>query len=101
MDGAADWNQWIKVFAALLLVLSLMGGLAIILRRLGLTQKIGAGIKGEKQLQIIEALPIDPRRRLILVQRGTKRHLVLTGPNGDTLVERDIAVIEKEESDGG
>ena len=84
MGGA----EYIKIFAALLFVLGLMGGLAYILRRFGTHGKQFA--HGEKRLKIIEVLPLDARRRLALIARDDKEHLVILGVNGETVIETGI-----------
>ncbi|MCB1530656.1 MAG: FliO/MopB family protein [Rhodospirillales bacterium] len=79
-----------KFAASLLFVLALMGGLAFIIRRFGLGQA-GRFISTEKkQLRIIETLPLDARRKLVLLERGPNRHLVILGPSGETVIETNI-----------
>lgn len=80
--------ELLKFPLALILVLALMGGLALLLKKLGYGQMNMA--RGTKRLKIIEALPVDARRRLILIQRDDKQHLIMSGPSGDTLIEQDI-----------
>ena len=45
---------------------------------------------GKRRLKVVEALPLDARRRLVLLQRDNKQHLVILGPNGETVIETDI-----------
>ncbi len=83
--------QIFKLFFALSLVLLLMGGLYYILKRLGM----GGGLPvnaTRRRLKIIETLPIDARRRLMIIQRDEKQHLVILGTNSETVVEADIDV---------
>ena len=35
-------------------------------------------------------MPIDNRRRLVLVRRDDREHLLLLGPQGETVVETNI-----------
>ncbi len=42
---------------------------------------------GEKRMAIIEALHLDPRRRIVLVRDGTREHVILLGLAGETLIE--------------
>lgn len=89
--------QFLKMFAALVFVLALIGGLALALKKLGLggvpTQNAGK----KKRLKVIEALTIDPRRRLVLVQRDDVEHLILLGGNEANVIETGIAVTDNED----
>lgn len=79
----------LRFAAALVFVLALIGVLAWIARRLG----PGAGGRGgrRRRLAVVEALPLDPKRRLVLVRRDQTEHLILLSPGGDRVVERAIA----------
>lgn len=78
----------LKLLGALLFVLSLMGGLSFLLKKLGLAQ--GRISTGKKRLTILESMPIGSRHRAVLLQRDDVAHLVILGANGDTVVERNI-----------
>ena len=79
-----------KFASAFVFVISLMLLLQWGLRRAGLASPMGAG--GKRRLKIIDSLPVDSRRRFVLVRRDETEHLVMLGPNGDTVVETGIAV---------
>ena len=79
----------LKMIAALIFVLGLMGGLALIMRQLGLSGRIQTPGK-KARLKIIESIPVDHRRRVAIIQRDDVQHLVIFGPNGETVVETDI-----------
>lgn len=79
----------LKMIAALIFVLGLMGGLALIMRQLGLSGRIQTPGK-KSRLKIIESLPVDHRRRVAIIQRDDVQHLVIFGPNGETVVETNI-----------
>jgi flagellar protein FliO/FliZ len=95
MDAASDIPILLKLFAALALVLGLMGGLALIMKKLGLSANT-ATTKGKKRLRIIEAIPLDARRRLVLLQRDDVQHLVILGATTETLIETDIKPLESD-----
>jgi len=79
-------------FGALLLVVGLILALAWIARRLGVMGRIA--IKGaRRRLAIVEVLPLDAKRRLVLLRRDGAEHLVLLGVNGDLVVERAIGEV--------
>ena len=89
MEGWSDLPQILRLFAALALVLALMGGLALALKKLGLSGATAPTPK-KRRLKIVESLPLDPRRRLVLLQRDDKQHLVILGAAGETVIENDI-----------
>ena len=47
---------------------------------------------GDRRLALIEMLSLDPRRRIVLVRRDNKEHLILLSPTGETILESDIDV---------
>lgn len=74
-----------RYFAALLLVGGLIGIAWLAARRYGL-----AGIvqgKMAKRLSIVESLMIGPKHKLLILRRDDREHLVLIGPDGNTLIE--------------
>lgn len=90
MDSVAgEWGALLKMIAALILVLGLMGGLALVMKKLGLSGRITA--PGSKsRLKVVESIPLDNRRRLALLQRDDVQHLVILGPNGETVIETNV-----------
>ncbi len=88
-----DYQDYLKFFAALVLVLSLMGGLAYVLKRLGFGQDgmISPRLsKTKKRLKIIEILPLDTKRKALIIERDNTQHLVILGPSGETVLETNI-----------
>lgn len=84
-----DYTDYLKFLAALLFVLGLMGGLALLLKRIGL----GAASMlppDKRRLKVIEILPLDARRKAVLLTRDGAEHLVILGPAGETVVETNI-----------
>ena len=84
-----DYTDYLKFFLALVFVLGLMGGLALVLKRLGL----GAASMvpaDKRRLKVIEILPLDARRKAVLLSRDGAEHLVILGPAGETVVETNI-----------
>lgn len=82
-------TDYIRFFAALVLVLGMMGGLALILKRLGLGN-VGVLPADKRRLKIVEILPLDARRKALILRRDDKEHLVILGSNGETVVETNI-----------
>ena len=92
----ADLPQILRLLAAMAFVLALMGGLALALKRLGLG---GTPVVAphKKRLKLIESMALDSRRRAVLFQRDNKQHLVILGPNSETVVETDIKLPKDDE----
>lgn len=83
-----DVLDFARYFAALLLVLGLIGAAALATRRFGLP-----GISKPaalRRLQIVETLMLSPRQRLAIVRRDNIEHLVLIGQNGASVIEAGI-----------
>lgn len=59
-------------------------------RRLGGGTFIAGGIHRHRRLAVLDAAPIDTRRRLVLVRRDDREHLLLIGGATDIVVEQNI-----------
>lgn len=79
-------GSYLYAVLALVFVLALLGLFYLVMRRLG----IGGALprtRGERRLRLIEVLPVDAKRRLVLLRRDGREHLVLLGPESDLLIE--------------
>ncbi|HSR55266.1 MAG TPA: flagellar biosynthetic protein FliO [Alphaproteobacteria bacterium] len=85
-----DYANYVQFILALIFVLALIGLLAWAYRRFVLGQRSGLGPRGASRLQIIEFRNIDAKRRLVLLKRDDVEHLVLLGPNSETVIESGI-----------
>jgi len=83
------WPDYLKFFLALIFVLSMMGGLALLLKKLGFDRS-GTFAGGKKRLKVIEMLPIGAKHKSVLIQQDDKQHLLLLGPSGDVVIKTDI-----------
>tara|TARA_A100000171_G_scaffold6515_1_gene5059 strand:+ start:3463 stop:3849 length:387 start_codon:yes stop_codon:yes gene_type:complete len=85
-----ELSAYFRFVAALIFVLGIIGVFALIARRFvpGARNINRRGIK--RRLSIVEVVPVDTKRRLVLLKRDDTEHLVLLGPNGDMIVERNI-----------
>ena len=81
-------TQIVKLCAALVFVLALMGGLALAVRKFGHGHPLTAPHK--RRLKIIESLPLDARRKAVLLRRDDREHLVILGTNSETVIETGI-----------
>lgn len=84
-----EMHDYLKFAAALVFVLCLMGGLSYILKRFNIGQG-GIISPSKKRMKIVEILPLDARRKAIILQRDTTQHLVILGASGETVVESNI-----------
>lgn len=79
-------ESYLYAVLALIFVLALLGLFYLVMRRLG----IGGALprtRGERRLRVVEVLPVDAKRRLVLLRRDGREHLVLLGPETDLLIE--------------
>jgi flagellar protein FliO/FliZ len=83
-----DWDIYLRSVLALVAVLALIVGAAWMARRFGLG---GVRLAGrQRHLSVAEVLPLDNRRRLVLVRRDDVQHLLLIGGGADIVVETGI-----------
>jgi flagellar protein FliO/FliZ len=88
-------EDYLKFLFALIFVLALMGGLAFVLKKLGLAgDKLPGGDK--RRLKVLESLPLDARRKVILLRKDDTEHLVILGPTGETVLDRTKASDNKD-----
>jgi flagellar protein FliO/FliZ len=78
-----------RYFAALLLVLGLLGAAALGTRRFGLPGIVKGA--STRRLALVETLMVGPRHKLFLLRRDGVEHLVLMGPQGASVVETGIS----------
>lgn len=79
----------LRYFAALLMVLALIGFAGLAVRRFGMPGFVKPN--ASRRLAVVESLMIGPRQRLLLVSRDGVEHLVIAGPDGMHVVESGIA----------
>ena len=84
-----NYENYIQALVALVAVLALIALVAWGARRMGLAG-VRAGARRDKRLSITEVLPVDSRRRLVLIKRDAVEHLILIGGTEDVVVERAI-----------
>jgi flagellar protein FliO/FliZ len=83
-------DNYLRFVAALLFVLGLIALLAWMARRYGLGGAAAPSGGKRKRLRLVEAMPLDAKRRLVLVQRDDVEHLILLGAAGDLAIESRI-----------
>ncbi|MEE9139577.1 MAG: flagellar biosynthetic protein FliO [Alphaproteobacteria bacterium] len=87
-----DVETYIQFLLALVFVLALIGVLAWLTRRFGFGLIPAAPGRSRRRLSVVETKSIDAKRRLVLIRRDNREHLVLLGPNSETVVESGIGV---------
>lgn len=86
-----DLEVYFRFLLALVFVLGLIAALAWAARRFGFGGNL-LPIKGRSgRLAVTESLMLDAKRRLVLIRRDDREHLVLVGPAGETVIESGIA----------
>ena len=86
----AELDTYLRFFFALIFVLGLIGGSAWFLKRFLLERGAHRNAKGPGRLEIVETKMIDARRKLILLRRDSVEHLLILGPNQETVIEKEI-----------
>lgn len=84
------FDTYWRFLLALAFVVALIGACAWIARRLGLAGRL-ATRGGQRRLAILEVLPLDGKRRLVLLKRDGVEHLLLLGQQNDLVIERGQA----------
>jgi flagellar protein FliO/FliZ len=84
-------ESYLRFVLALVFVLGLIGLAAIVARKAGLGYRMPAkGGTRQRRLSIVEVMPLDARRRLVLLRRDETEHLILVGGESDLLLEAGL-----------
>jgi len=83
-------DTYLRLMIALVIVLALIVALGWIARRFGWGARFVAK-SSERRLAVLEVLPMDGKRRLVLLRRDDTEHLVLLGVGRDLVIENGIA----------
>ncbi|MDH3473902.1 MAG: flagellar biosynthetic protein FliO [Rhodospirillales bacterium] len=86
-----DLGLYLKFVLALGFVLGLIAALAWVARRFGLGGRLVPNTGQARRLAVVEVMTLDARRKLVLLRRDGREHLVLLGPSQDLLLEGGIA----------
>src|SRR3954465_15916915 len=87
----AEGSLIVRFVVAFVIVLALIGLTFWLIRRFGGT-RVGNGAQKGRQprLAVIDAAPVDGRRRLVLIRRDNVEHLLMLGGPSDIVVEQNI-----------
>lgn len=84
-----DFLEIGRFAGGLALVLGLIALCAVAARRFGFVP--AARARGQQaRLGIVESAALDPKRRLVLVRRDGREHLLLLAPNRELVIETGI-----------
>lgn len=87
----AEGSLVVRFVVAFVIVLALIGLTFWLIRRFGAARVGTAAQRGRQpRLAVIDAAPVDGRRRLVLVRRDNVEHLLLIGGPSDFVVEQNI-----------
>jgi len=81
---------YVRFLLALVLVLALIAALTWAARRFGFGGHLVPKSGKTPRLSVVEVKTIDPRRKLVLVRRDDREHLILLGASQDLLLESGI-----------
>jgi flagellar protein FliO/FliZ len=88
-----DLDVYLRFLLALAFVLGLIMALAWAARRFGFGGSFTSVRNRTTRLSVSEALMLDGKRRLVLVRRDDREHLLILGPAGETVVETGIPAL--------
>ena len=77
-----------RISFALLAVLGMIGGLALLAKRFGLAQTLQG--RADRRLRLVETLALDAKRRAAILSCDGREHLVILDAAGVTLIERNF-----------
>lgn len=85
-----NFGTYLQFLLALIFVIGLIGLFALALRKLAPGMRAVRRPGAARRLEVLEVLPLDARRRLVMVRRDGAAHLLLLGLNDDRVVESNF-----------
>ena len=83
-----DITDYLRFVFALAFVIALILILAVLAKRYGLGYRTISKRTMKRRLSISEIMPLDGKRKLVLVRRDDQEHLLLIGGMNDLVVEK-------------
>ena len=84
-------DVYFRVIFGLVAVIGLIGVDAFLARKIGLGTAPSFGGR-KRRLAITETLPLDARRRLVIVRCDDREHLIILGAQSETIIGKDFEV---------
>jgi flagellar protein FliO/FliZ len=81
-------DSYPRFLVSLVFVIGLVGLFAWLLRKFGPPARFR--LQNRRRLSIVEIQPLDARRRLVLLRRDDREHLILLGVTQDLVIETGI-----------
>lgn len=85
-----DLSNILTSLSALVFVLCLMGLASLLFRKYGGGLNVAVSKTGKRRLQIKEILPIDSKKKILLISRDGKEHLIAFSDNSIEVIEKNI-----------
>jgi flagellar protein FliO/FliZ len=88
----AENISWLRIVLAFAVVFGLIAAFGFALKRLGSKglRMPGAAARAARRLELVENLPLDMRRRLVIVRCDGEEHLLLLGAHQDIVVQNAL-----------
>lgn len=80
-----DTVSLLRFFLAFAFVMTMMGGLALVLKYI--SQNRGLKRNTDKRINLVETMTLDAKRRAVILECDGKEHLVILGLSGETVVD--------------
>jgi flagellar protein FliO/FliZ len=91
MSPIADFS-WIRLILALVTVTALLAAMAWALKYVGMHgMKMPGSLSKPRRLKLVEILPIDARRRVVIIRCDEREHLLLLSAGQDIVVETNLS----------
>lgn len=87
-------EEFLQAIGALIFVIGLMIILALLAKKFGLAGALPSN-SNSKRLSVVESIPLDTRRRAVILKRDDVEHLVILGAQNEIVVETGIKTSEK------
>lgn len=85
-----DPLTYLKFIAALSFVLGLIGICVWLARKFNILPDVQHIRKDKRRMEIIESLPLDPKRRMMIVRRDDKEVVLILGATSEIIVETGL-----------
>lgn len=79
-------DDYFRVIFGLVAVIGLIGVAAVIARKAGVVT-LPTNVGRKRRLAVSESLPLDARRRMLIVRCDDREHLIILGPQSETIVD--------------
>lgn len=87
-----EMGTYLRFMLALVFVLGLILMAAWAAKRFGMGMAAKGARGRRRRITLVEVMPLDGKRRLVLIRRDDREHLLLVGGAADLVVEHDIAM---------